>query len=185
MDSQVRLAGEAALGWSAELTLRFPSLAGEVDVALVPRDPKHAPAFLAPHLGLEAQNKVAAFSGTAASALGFFREARELPTRVPEFDSTYQLLALPGRVANSPVDAALAQRLLHWPADALAPHSLLAWRDPFGFHFHARPPSAPDWPTITYFLSLAEDLASRLPAPSGSSAPRGLVDSMVARLMRS
>lgn len=178
-------AGEATRGWAAELSLRFPALAGDVDVALVPRDSSHAPALLAPHRGPNAQNKVAAFSGTAASALGFFREAHELPTRVPEFDAAYRLLALPARLANSPVDAALAQRLLHWPADALAPHSLLAWRDPFGLHFQARLPSVPDWPTITYFISLAEDLASRLPAPSGSSAPRGIVDSLAARLMGS
>jgi len=58
---------------------------------------------------------------------------------------------------------------------------LLAWRDPFGFHVRVRLRSTPGWSTITSFVVVAEDLAARLPAPSGASSPRGIVDKLVAR----
>lgn len=178
-------AGETNRGSSVDLSLRFPALAGEVDVAVLPRDSTgHGGTLRAPHLSREAQARLASFSGTAASAAGFLRDAQEVPSGLPEFDAAYQVLAPPARVSPPPVDAALAQRLRHWSADALAPHSVLAWRDPFGFHVQARLPSTPDWATLTHFITLGEDFAARLPAPSGGSAPQGFVDAMVARFLR-
>ena len=177
-------AGETNRGWSAELSVRFPTLAGEVDVALAPRDSRrHAGVVTAPHLAPHTQARLASLSGRAASAAAFLNDAREASTGLAEFDAAYQLLVLPARATPPPLDAALAQRVLHWSADALAPHSVLAWRDPFGFHVHARLPAPPDWPTVSCLVKLAEDFAVRLSAPVGASAPRGVLDKLVARLL--
>jgi len=178
-------AGEHRRGWSAELSLRFPTLAGEVDLAVFPRDQHDRLKIFSPRISPEAQAKLAALSGTAASVLGFLREAQEFPAGVPEFDATYRVMALPTRVTASPVDAALAQRLLHWPADAIKPHSVIAWRDPFGLHVQVRLPSTPNWPTVAYFVAVAEDFARHLPPPVGGSEPHGFVDGLVARLLGS
>jgi hypothetical protein len=91
----------------------------------------------------------------------------------------------PRQIGQLPVDTALAGRILSWPADAIAPHSVLAWRDPFGLHIHARLPAAPNRATVTYFVSLAEDFCARIPAPAMSPAPSGFVDRVVARFLRS
>jgi hypothetical protein len=173
-------------GWTVLLGLRFPSLAGEVDLAVFPRDSDgRGSALLSPPLSPDVQAKVAAFSGTAASAAGFFRDAQALPSGFPAFDAAYQIMARPERVLQTPIDVALAERLLRWPADAIAPHSVLAWRDPFGLHFQARMPEPPNWASLAYFLSLAEDFSARLPAPAPSPSPRGILDRIVARFLRS
>ena len=173
-------------GWSVRLALRFPSLGGEVDLAVLPREPERQDSRqITPHRSLEVWARVAAFSGTAASAVGFFRDARELPSGLPAFDTAYEVLALPGQSGRPPVDPALAQRILHWPADAIAPHSVLAWRDPFGLHLQARLPATPNVATVLYLVSLGEDLCPRVPAPAVPPAPRGFVDRLVARLLGS
>jgi hypothetical protein len=156
-----------------------------VDFAVLPRDSAGRDSALAGSAvppGVE--NRVAAVSGAAASAIGFFRDAREFPSGLPAFDAAYQALALPRHISQPPVDPALAGRILSWPADAIAPHSVLAWRDPFGFHIHARLPSTPNQATVTYFVALAEDFCARIPAPAMSPAPSGFVDRLVARFLR-
>jgi hypothetical protein len=180
-------AGEITRGWSFQLALRFSTLAGEMDVFIYPRAAGHrGSAQLTPHLSSDLQAKVAAFSGTAASAVGFFREAQEMPSGLPAFDAAYKVMVLSSRVREAPVDAALAERVLHrWPADATAPHSLLAWRDPFGLHLQARFPTLPDWSNIAFLVSLAEDFCPRLPSPITSPAPQGPVDRIIARFIGS
>jgi len=173
-------------GWSVQLGLRIPALGGEVDFAVLPRDSDGRDSALARSAvppGVE--SRVAALSGAAASAIGFLRDAREFPSGLPAFDAAYQVLALPRRISKPPVDPALAGRILSWPADAIAPHSVLAWRDPFGFHIHARLPATPNQATVTYFVALAQDFCARIPAPAMSPAPTGFVDRLVARFLRS
>jgi hypothetical protein len=173
-------------GWSVRLGLRIPALGGEVDFAVLPRDSDGCDSALAGcALPPGVENRVAALSGAVAGAIGFFRDAREFPSGLPAFDAAYQALALPRHISQPPVDPALAGRILSWPTDAIAPHSVLAWRDPFGFHIHARLPATPNQATITYFVALAEDFCARIPAPSISPAPSGFVDRLVARFLRS
>ena len=160
-----------------------PLLALAIMATVVLGVPLGVYAFLTTQLPPDVQARVAAFGGTATSAVGFFRDARELPSGLPAFDAAYQVLAFPQRVRQSPIDAALAERVLRWPADAVAAHSVLAWRDPFGFHFQARLPGAPNWASITYFLDLAEGLCARLPAPVPTPPPQGFVDRLVARFL--
>ena len=173
-------------GWSVRLGLRIPALGGEVDFAILPRDSDGRDFALAGSAvppGVE--NRLAALSGAAASAIGFFRDAREFQSGLSAFDAAYHILALPRHISHPPVDPALAGRFLSWPADAIAPHSVLAWRDPFGFHIHARLPGTPNQATVTYFVALAEDFCARIPAPAMSPAPSGFVDRLVARFLRS
>jgi hypothetical protein len=184
-------------GWSVETALRIPVLGGTVDLAILPRDsPSHtsptnptsqSPANQLANLqaippGLEA--RVAAFSGTAAEAIRFFQESKELPSGDADFDSAYRVLMLSPDTAHSLVDAALAKRMLHWPADAITPHALLAWRDPFGFHLQARLPAPPNWPTVSYLASLADAFSARVPAPGIPAGPVGVVDRIAARFLR-
>src|ERR1022692_246812 len=153
-------------GWLATLVLRFPTLGGEMDFAVLPREPGN--------------------SGTklAADAVSFLRDARELPSGLGAFDAAYQVLALLQRVPRSPVEPGLAERIMDWPGDAIRPHSVLAWRDPFGLVFEARLPAPANWATVSYRLALGEDLCSRLPAPEVSAAPRTLVDRVIARIVQ-
>lgn len=180
-------ASELTRGWSVQLALRFPTLAGEMDVFIFPREDRHrGTAQCTPQLSSDVQAKVATFSGMAASAMGFFREAQEMPSGLPAFDAAYKVMVLPRRVREAPIDAALAERILHrWPADAVALHSLLAWRDPFGLHLHARLPTPPPWSNVAYLVSLAEDFCPRLPSPITSPTPHGLVDGIIARFIGS
>ena len=175
---------DSARGWSVRLGLRFPSLGGEMDFALAPRDSGGLGiSALASRLSPGARSRMAALSGAGASAAEFFRDARGLPARLPAFDAAYQVWVRPAQSPHPHIDRALAERVVHWSADAIAPHSMLAWRDPFGFHIEARLPATPNWPTISYFLSLAEDLALRLPAPTATSAPSGFVDKFATRFL--
>jgi len=173
-------------GWTVILGLRIPKLGGETDTAIFPRDSgRRDSVLLTTRLSPSMQARVAVFSGTVAGAVTFFEHAREFPSGLPAFDKACQILALPERVQEAPIDAALAERILHWPADTITGHSVLAWRDPFGLHFQARLPAPPNWATITYFLTLAEDLCARLPSPVPAPTPSGFVDSIVARFLQS
>jgi hypothetical protein len=125
---------------------------------------------------------VAKFSGVAAESFALGQAGREFPSGLPAFDKAYQTLALPERFAKPPLDAGLAERILHWPADTIAPQSLLVWRDPTGLHFQARLPAPPTWSTLCYFLSLAEDFCRHLPAPEVPAAPPTMADRLIARL---
>jgi hypothetical protein len=175
-------AGSYDRGWSVRLALRVPALGGEVDLAVLPREAgSGAPLGTGMPPGME--SRLAAFSGAMASAAVFLREARELPSGLAAFDAAYQVLALPQQFRQPPLNAALADRMLHWPPDALAPHSVVAWRDPFGFQFQARLPGPPNWSTVAYFLALAEDFCARLPGPATPSAPPTFVDRLVARVL--
>jgi hypothetical protein len=113
-------------GWSVRLELRFTTLAGEADFAVMPRDSEaRGSALLGSTIPPGVESRVAAFSGTAASAIGFFRDARELPSGIPAFDAAYQVLQSHEQ-SRQLVDCGLAERILHWPSDAIAPHSVLA-----------------------------------------------------------
>ena len=120
----------------------------------------------------------------AARAVGFFREAGELPSGVAAFDAGYQVQVLPSQIRQPPVDPSLADRILHWPADAVAPHSVLAWRDPYAFHVQARLPGPPNWAAVSYFVALADDFIARV-LPSVTSSPPGFIDRLIDRFLRS
>jgi len=171
-------------GWSVRLGMRFASLGGEVDLAVLPRDPQsRGPALVIHALPSGALARVAAFSGTAASAVAFLQDASEVTSGLPDFDAAYRILAVPQRIAPPLLDAALANQILRWPADTIAPHSVLAWRDPFAFHLQARLPATPNWATVSYFVALAEAFVLQLPPPTISRAPRRLVDRLIARFL--
>src|SRR5690242_11856751 len=168
-------------GWSATLSLRFPELAGEPDVAVLPRNAggrDFAPRGVSPEL----QARVEAYSGLAASAIRLLQEGKETPSGVATFDAAYRVLRL-GVSWQPLVDAKLAERIIAWPTEAYALHALLAWRDPFGFHVHARLPAPPNWATICYVVELAEDLCARLPAGKIAGPPKGMVDQFLAGIL--
>ena len=172
-------------GWSATLALRFPTLGGEMDFAILPREAGFSSSKPgAGDISAAVQTRVANFSGVAADAVAFLREAREVPSAVAAFDATYQVLVLPERIQHAPVGPALAKRILDWPGEAIHPHSVLAWRDPFGLVFEARLPAPANWATVSYLLTLGEELCEPLPAPEVSPAPRTLVDRVIARVVR-
>jgi hypothetical protein len=183
-------------GWSNLLGLRVPVLGGEVDLAILPREPGHRSvggALLresgqgtraAGDATARAIGRVAAFSGALASSLEFFQNSRELPSGLAAFDAAYEVLVLPQQVQQSPVDAALGQRLMNWPANAIAPHSVRAWRDAFGLHIEARLPAPATWGNASYLAALAEELCARVPAPQSSGAPPTLFDRAVGWILR-
>jgi hypothetical protein len=180
-------------GWNAELHVLFPSLAGKEDFAILPRDANDrsggpllkSPLLKSPlvksELPVTAQARVSAVSPAFGGTVEFFQDAAELPCGLPAFDAAYQILAVPQKF-QQPVDAELAARILRWPEEAIAPHSVLIWRDPFGFHLKVRLPAPANWPTVSYSLSLAEQFALRLPASSVPPTPPSLVDRVVAGL---
>jgi hypothetical protein len=127
---------------------------------------------------------VAAFSGAIASGLEFFRNSRELPSGLAAFDAAYEVLVLPQQIQDSPVDAALGQRLMNWPANAIPPHSVLAWRDAFGLHLEARLPAPPTWGNASYLAAVGEELCARVPAPQGSAVPLTLFDRALGWILR-
>jgi hypothetical protein len=125
--------------WAVDLRLRFPTLGGEPDLTIQPR---------------------------ACEDLGPLpADAREQPAGHPAFDAAYQVMASPRWIARPPIDSGFAGRLLHWPADAVQPRALLAWRDRDAFQFHAGLPAPPNWATVSHLAALAEELTARLPAP--------------------
>lgn len=170
-------------GWSATLTVRFPELAGEPDVALLPRSATHNTGVRMRGISPELQAKVAAFSGLASSAIHLLRDGKETTTGYPPFDKAYQLSTL-GVSWQPLVDTRLAERIVSWPSEVVALHTMLAWRDPFGFYLEARLPAPPNWATICYVVSLAEDLSGRLPAGRTVEAPKGVVDQVIMGIMR-
>ena len=173
---------DSARGWTTVAALRFPTLGGEPDFAIMPRDGEgHGlPQGQAIPPGLE--SRIVPFS-VAASGIAFLRDAREYPSELPAFDAEYQVLAMPGRMVQPPVDAQPARRILQWPANAVAPHSVLAWRDPFPLHLQVRLPGPPNWSTVAYAAKLGEELTVRLP-PVTQATPSGLVDQLIARLQK-
>lgn len=172
-------------GWSATLLLRFPTLGGKMDFAVLPREPRdYATKQAADGLSQGAQQRVTSFSSAAADAVAFLRVAQDRPSGVAAFDAAYQVSAVPQRVVHSPVEPALAKRIMDWPSDSIRPHSMLAWRDPFGLVLEARLPAPANWATVSYLLALGEDLCGRLPPPEGSAAPRTFLDRVIARTVR-
>lgn len=130
------------------------------------------------------ESRVAAFSEVFAGEIGFYRHASELPSGQPAFDAAWRILVLPERIRRSPVDAALADRMLNWPANAIRPNALLCWRSPYGIHLQARLPGPPNWQTVSYLLALGEEIITRVPPPEMSQAPHTLIDRVVARFMK-
>lgn len=147
--------------WSTELDVRFPTLAGEQDFSLMPRQPEDRNSLLASPVSSTDQARVATLSRFAAGTLQFLREAKEFSSGLPEFDAAYQILALP-QCSVAPIDREMANRVLHWPSDATAPHSVIARRDALGLCWCVRLPGPPDWSTFLYFLGIAADASERL-----------------------
>lgn len=170
-------------GWNATLAVRFPELAGDPDVAILPRGKARGESLdMQSRFSQDLQARVAAVSGLAASALRLWLEGKETPSGVAAFDEAYRVLRLD--VSWQPlVDAKLAERIVTWPTDAYALHAMLAWRDPFGFHVEARLPAPANWATICYVVELAEDLSLRLPAGKMPGPPKGILDELLARFL--
>lgn len=173
-------------GWTARLGLVFPTLGGQEDFAIEPREAgSRRSVSLGPAMPAGAEHRLAAFSEVFAHKIGFYREATELLTGVPAFDAAYRILALPHRLRQSPIDTAFAERILYWPADAIRPHSMLSWRDPYGLHIEARLPAPPNWAAVSHLAALGEDLVPRVPPPVLSPPGRTLLDRTLDRLLKS
>jgi hypothetical protein len=176
-------------GWTTRMALRFPTLAGRTDLAILPREEagrdiasvalQLSPAAITP----QAIAKIEKFSATVAGALEFLKDAVESPSGLDAFDRAYQVLAQKDRTHSLLVDAMLAKRMLDWPADAIAPHSWIAWRDPFGLHVEVRLPGPPNWVTLAHFHELAEALVACVPRVSPAPTPHGLVDRIAEKLL--
>jgi hypothetical protein len=170
-------------GWTVVLGLRVEILGGEVDLAVVPRDKAHGEAKLGTKLPPRAEERVAKFSVTIASALDFFQKAEERLSGLAAFDAAYEVLVLREQFSEAPVDAALAQKILSWPTETIRPHSMLAWRDPFGFHLQARLPGPANWSTVSYLASLGEELCARVPAGRKPAVAPTFVDRAIERIL--
>jgi len=131
-----------------------------------------------------AEARVAAFSGAIASGLEFFQHAQEMPSGLAAFDAAYRVLVLTKQFSQPPVEATLAGHILHWPENTVRPHSVLAWRDALGFCVDARLPMPPNWNTVCYLASLAEELCARVPAPISPAAPPTLFDRVLGNFLR-
>ena len=171
-------------GWSNEMELRVPQLGGEVDFAILPREPSHQGGTAATTISPTAEARVAKFSSVIASGLEFFKNAREMPSGLAQFDEKYEIVVLPQQFSKSPLDPPLAQKFLHWPADAITPHSVLAWRHAFGFCLDVRLPAPANWRTVEYLASLADEICPRIPAPLVSAAPATMLDRVIGKLMQ-
>lgn len=172
-------------GWSVALNLLYPTLAGEADLSVEPRDPEGTGTMMrGPAIPPDAASRIATVSRAAAGAVRLLRESREYPSGLAGFDAAYQVLVRSEQLHQPPVDPVLAGRMLRWPAGAVAPHSILVWRDPFGLQFQARLPAPPNWMTVSYLLNLADDIIARIPPPAPVSEPPGFLDRLFARLGR-
>jgi hypothetical protein len=169
-------------GWSIVLGLRVPMLGGEVDLAMLPRGSGHG-LTVGGVISPKVEARLAAFSGAIASGMEFFQNAEERPSGLAEFDAAYEVLVLGKQFGQPPVDVSLGREILSWPAGAIAPRSVLAWRDPFGFHVQARLPGPANWNTVCYLTSLAEAMCARVPAPVSSAVPLTFVDRAIARIL--
>ena len=148
--------------WTVGLKLRFPSLAGEWDFAVLLRERRRqGPEFGEP----VSYGDAASLVTTAAEGVEFLAHAHEMPVvGVPAFDTVYKVLVREDRTSNiPPIGPALAERFIAWPPPAITPRLIVAWRDRFGFHVDARLWGTPNWPTVSHLLALGEDLRSRLP----------------------
>jgi hypothetical protein len=171
-------------GWSARMVLRFPTLEGETDIAVLPHTGNGQDRNLTGSaIPAAAEARLATWSGTLAGAVAFLRDSQEAPSGLSSFDAAYEVLLLP-RIPRSPIDAALAARILAWPAEAVTPHSVLAWRDLYAFEFQVRLPAPPNWATVAYFPDLADDWVARLPAPVRSSVSPRMFDRLLDRFLR-
>ena len=173
-----------ARGWTVMLAMRFPTLGGESDFAIMPRADQDRGLPWGPGIPAGIESGTAVFSAAAASAIAFLRDAREHPSGLAAFDTAYQVLAIPGRMLQGPVDPELAARLLRWPADSVSPHSVLVWRDPFALHLQVRLPGPLNWPTVAYTAQLGAELTARVPPPVMQAAPRGPMDQFIARFQK-
>lgn len=152
-------------GWSVVLELRVLILGGEADFVALPRGSGRGFAPAGGAIPSGATARVAAFSGAIASGLAASEAADKVLLRPQQFH-------------QPPTDAELGQRLLCWP-----PHSVLAWRDHFGFHVESRLPGPANWRTVSYLAVPGEELRARVPAPLKSGAPT-LLDRAIARILR-
>lgn len=175
---------DSARGWSTLLALRFPTLGGDPDFAILPRDAGGHVWPEGPAIPAGIESGLAAWSGAAASGAAFLRDGCEHPSGLPAFDATYEVLGRPRQATPAPVDQGFAARILQWPADAIAPHAVLAWRDVFGLHMQVRLPGPPNWPTVAYAATLGEDLTGRVAPPTGQRAPQGILDRAASRFLR-
>jgi hypothetical protein len=169
-------------GWTVVLGLGFPEMAGEVDVVVLPRRLARKDSEVMMAASPEIQERVAAFSGMAVSEIALMRDGREMPSGLTEFDAAYHVLTMPGESWQTPIDAGLAKRFLKWPRDAIAPHSIVVWRDAFGLHVQARLPGPANWATICYVVELGEDVCGRVPAGKMTGTPKGLLERIVQRV---
>ena len=174
-------AGTDNQGWTVRLAIRFPALGGIQDFALEPRDSGPSATTIASAITPSLESSMARFSPMLAGKAEFFRDAREMPTGSAPFDAAYRVLTRPD-LPRSPLTPALAARMLAWPATAVQPHSVMAWRDAAGFAFQARLPRSPNWPAVSHVISVAEELASRMPPPTSSPPPSTFVDRVAAGL---
>ena len=169
-------------GWTVTLGAVIPGLAGDADFSVMPRDPAKPSAAIHPSdISSEVQASVGRVSGALAGELQFLGNSQEVPSGSTEFDTAYKTLIVPRQFSRTLVDARLAEQMLNWPKDAVTPHSVLAWRDPFGVHVQARLPGPSNWAAVLHLLSIAEQFSMRLPAPLPSPSPRTLLDRVVAR----
>jgi hypothetical protein len=151
--------------WAGVLAVSFPSLAGQTDFAIFPRDPAEDRHLTALASGSIARFGVVTRSSLGASATSFFRNAHEQRSGLTEFDERYRMLSTHSTL---PADVPLAERILSWPAGAVIPHSIVAWRDPFALRIQARLPGPPSWTTVEHLLSIAANLTANLPPPTAS-----------------
>jgi hypothetical protein len=172
--------GAGEMRWSCELDLHFPALGGETDVAILPRDGKPLSRVT---LSPGREERIAQWSGMLAGAVRFLQDAHEVTSGVAGFDAAYEVRAR--QPSHAPVDAALAERILHWPAEAVAPHFMVVWRDPFGFNCNARLPGPPNWATVAWLAGVGADCAARLPVAAAAPLPSGWLDRITARIVRS
>jgi hypothetical protein len=126
------------------LELTFPTLGGESDLVVAPRDAKWESTVPTPSL----------------------REAREYPSGLVDFDAAYKVLAASRQVLRPPLTPALAERFVKWPKNTVAPNPVAAWRDRTGFHVEAHLSKMSNWATIEYLLNLGEDICAQLPTPA-------------------
>lgn len=174
-------AGESERGWTQRLTFNCSELAGGMDFVLTPREARDARMMEAAlNLSAEWRERISKLSGAAAEAIGFAQEHADAPAGWPPFDAVYSVLVRSGR--KSPVDAALARRIMEWPAAAQTPKAVLAWRGPRGFHVEFRLGAIANWATVEHAVALADALADHLPPAEQAAAPSGIVDRIIQKM---
>jgi hypothetical protein len=130
-------------GCALRLDLTFPTLGGDSDLVVVPRDERWESVLTIPTL----------------------LDAIEFPSGAADFDASYKVLVAPRQLPTQPLNPALAKRFVKWPKNAVAPNPMAAWRDQSGFHVEAHL-SKMNWATVEHLLILGEGISERLPAAS-------------------